>query len=192
MLVVDADLIAPERTRPLRRVEYEKLVELGAFEDERLELLYGTLVEMTPQGARHSECVRRLNEQFSRLLAGRAVVQVQAPFAASAESEPEPDLAIVPRGDYWRGHPSQALLVVEVADSSRAKDRSLKARLYAEAGVPEYWIVDLVGRTLEVMTEPAAGRYQSEQTLREGDVARPRALEDIALSVSDLLPPAER
>lgn len=186
--VVDANLIAPERARPLRRTEYEKLVELGSFANERLELLYGTLVEMTPQGTRHSECVRRLNRELNRLLADRATVQIQSPFAATNDSEPEPDVAVVPSQDYSLAHPSSAFLIVEVADTSLVKDRKLKASLYAEAGVPEFWLVDLIAGAIEVRTEPAGGRYRKLTTHGPGETVAPRAFPDAVMKVEALLP----
>src|SRR5689334_17135087 len=89
--VLDTAQLAPERPRPLRRTEYEHLVEAGAFVDERIELLEGVLVQMSPQGAEHADVVSRLNMLFVRLVGDRAVVRVQSPFAASDDSEPEPD-----------------------------------------------------------------------------------------------------
>jgi len=105
--------IAPERVRPLRRTEYDLLVVAGAFEGERLELLSGALVEMTLQGTRHSESVARLCRLLTRGLPDQYVVRAHSPFAATDDSEPEPDLAVVPDEDYSARHPSTAFLVVE-------------------------------------------------------------------------------
>ena len=185
--MLNPDLLAPEKLRPLRREEYDRLVELGAFEDERIELLYGSLIEMTPQGAPHAEVIRRLNRMLVIAVGDRAIVQVQSPFAASDDSEPEPDLAIVPTGDYSRSHPSQALLIIEVADSSARKDRVLKAELYASAGVPEYWLVDLARSVIEVRTKPLAGRYSELASRLRGEMLQPLAFPDISVTVSDLL-----
>src|ERR1700674_406937 len=113
-----------DKIRPLRRGEYDCLVRAGSFEGERLELLYGRLVTMSPQGERHAFSITRLTEILVRGLAGRAQVRVQLPFAASDISEPEPDLAVVVPGDYLDGHPRRALLVIEVAQASLEEDRS--------------------------------------------------------------------
>src|SRR5262249_47478229 len=103
----------PDVIRPLRRAEYDQLVALGAVEDERIELLEGQLVGMTPIGAPHSSAVQKLNALLVPALAGRASVRIQSPFAALDTSEPEPDVAIVPLGDYDTEHPNQAYLVIE-------------------------------------------------------------------------------
>ena len=118
---------ATEVTRPLRRVEYDKLVALGVFEHERVELLEGELVAMSPIGAPHHFAVTALTELLVLALHGRAWVRAQMSFAAHELSEPEPDLAIVPRVDYHAEQPGQALTIIEVAESSLAYDRGRKA-----------------------------------------------------------------
>src|SRR5450631_1217800 len=104
---------AAEVIRPLRRVEYDQLVALGAFQDERIELLDGALVAMSPIGAPHSSAVQKLTRLLVLALVGCAEVRPQLPFAALEFSEPEPDLAVVPLGDYDTEHPAQAHLVIE-------------------------------------------------------------------------------
>jgi Uma2 family endonuclease len=179
--------IRPERVRPLRRAEYDKLVELGAFnEDERIELLYGTLVAMSPQEPPHAGVLTELPTRFIRALGDRAVVRVQLPLALTEDSEPEPDLAIVPPGNYRKAHPSQALLIVEVADSSLRKDRIVKAQLYAEAGIPEYWLINLAEDLVLVHWGPEPKGYREIVEHRDGEL-RPIAFPDLALSVGDIL-----
>lgn len=129
--------------RPLRRSEYDRLVELGVFDDEPIELLEGVLVEMSPEGASHAWVVQELIQLFSGTLSRDLRLRVGNPLAANEWSEPEPDLAIVPAGDYRRAHPGTALLLIEVARTSRRKDLGVKAAIYAAAGVPEYWVFDL-------------------------------------------------
>ena len=109
---------AAEVIRPLRRVEYDQLVQLGAFKDERIELLEGALVAMSPIGTAHCSSVRKLNELLVLALHGRATVSCQLPFAALEFSEPEPDFAILPLSDYDADHPSEAYLIIEVSESS--------------------------------------------------------------------------
>ena len=115
------------------------------------------------------------------------LIQIQAPFAASDESEPEPDVAVLPVGDYSRAHPDRAWLIIEVAETSVDKDRHIKADLYAAAGVPEYWLVDLVANAVEVRTELRHGRYSRLTTHAEG-VLRPEAFPDLEVPAEALLP----
>src|SRR6478609_3237817 len=107
-----------EVIRPLRRAEYDQLIALGAFEDEKIELLDGEMVAMSPIGTAHGSAVQKLNELLVVALHGRAVVRCQSPFAASELSEPEPDFTVVSPGDYLDDHPGQAHLIIEVAESS--------------------------------------------------------------------------
>lgn len=181
-----------DRLRPLKRHEYDRLVELGAFEGERIELLKGVLVEMTPQHAPHASTVQRLSKLLIQAAGDQAAVRIQLPLAVSDDSEPEPDLAVVPPGNYDDAHPRTALLVIEVADASLARDRGLKMDLYATANVQEYWIVDLVEHLVEVHTDPLHGRYSETRTYRPGDSLRVRALAALELRVEDVLPPRPR
>jgi len=182
-----ADLVAPERLRLLRRVEFEHMVNQGLFRDERIELLRGQLVEMSPQHPPHAGTIQRLNTLLAPPLAGRAEVRIQLPLAVSDDSLPEPDVAVVSPGDYRRAHPTTALLVIEVAETSLNKDRAVKAALYAAAGVPEYWIVDLPGASVDVYVAPVQGRYTRRTAARSGDVLRPVALGDLDVRVADFL-----
>jgi Uma2 family endonuclease len=178
-------------TRPLRRTEYDKLVALGVFQGERIELLDGRLVRMSPIGPPHSSAVDELTERCVRQLSGRARVRVQSPFAALDVSEPEPDIAIVPLGRYSEEHPRRAELIIEVAESSLAYDRGSKLRVYAECGVPEYWIVNLIDRCIEVYRKPGSGRYWHVQQFGADASVSPEAFPDFELRVADVLPPAE-
>lgn len=184
--MIDPALIEPEKVRPLKRSEYDQLVELGVFEGERIELLRGALVEMTPQGSRHAHVLSMLNRIFMFGLRDRAELRIQMPLAVSEDSEPEPDLAVVPPGDYSQAHPTQALLVVELAESSRRKDRELKAALYAAAGVPEYWLVDLVDRAVEVRTRPEGGAYRDLARFERGTLS-PAAFADLSIDLGQIL-----
>jgi Uma2 family endonuclease len=186
--MIDPALLSSERLRPLRRREYDRLVELGYFEDEKIELLHGMLVAMSPQGAGHAHAVSKLFTLFVRGLGERAGVRSQAPLGASDDSEPEPDLAVVPNQDYSHDHPTHAMLVVEVAESSLSKDRRLKAALYARAQVPEYWIVNLTDRRVEVHHDPRGDRYPSVVTHGDGDVIHPACFADLRISIAEVLP----
>lgn len=186
-MLTDADL-APDRARPLLRAEYEQLVECGAFENERVELLEGALVTMSPQGPAHAHAIRLLSEVLIGALRGRAAVRIQSPLGLLDDSEPEPDLAIVPQGDHSRNHPSEALLVVEVADSSQRRDRVVKGPIYARAGVAEYWLVDLTSRTIEVHLHPQGSRFTHVTHYGEGQTLRPLAFPDVEVHIGSILP----
>jgi Uma2 family endonuclease len=180
--------VAYDSNRPITRAEYDELVRRGALEDANVELLYGRIVSMSPIGKPHSYSVMRLARMLGEALGPRADVRVQQPFAAPDESEPEPDVAIVPRGDYLDDHPKTAWLIVEVAESSLARDRA-KARLYATGAVTEYWIVNLVDEVVEVYREPRAQGYATTTQHHRGDVLRLASFADILVPVADVLPP---
>ena len=178
---------ALEEIRPLRRAEYDQLVEFGAFQDERIELLEGWLVEMSPIGPPHSSTVQKLTALLVPALVGRAGVRIQLPYAASESSEPEPDVAVVPLADYDTAHPSQAYLVIEVAQSSLTRDRGLKRSIYARSGVPEYWIVNLVDKSIEVYSNPADGDYTSNRCVAHSESVSPSRFPEISLRVASIV-----
>jgi Uma2 family endonuclease len=178
---------APEQFRPLRRVEYDQLVALGTFEGERIELIGGALRRMSPIGPPHTSTVDVLTQLLVLALAGRAWVRVRGSFAADELSEPEPDFCILPLGDYHSAHPREAHLIIEVADSSLPYDRGEKAHLYAACGVPEYWIVNLVDRVVEVHRGPAPKGYRQVTTVPKGARLRLVAFPDVELAVDDFV-----
>jgi Uma2 family endonuclease len=173
--------------RPLRRVEYDKLIELGAFQDEHIELLEGLLVPMSPMGPPHSSTVQRLTELLILALAGRASVRSQQPFAALDFSEPEPDIALVPLGRYDNAHPDRAYLIIEVAESSLAMDRGVKQRLYAACNVPEYWIVNLVEKQIEVYSDPDDGAYKRVRKCDSSQSISPAPFPAVVVRIADVL-----
>jgi Uma2 family endonuclease len=193
-----AAVIGPSlKTRRWRRVEYERLVEIGMFSGERLELLDGLLVVREPQGSAHAAIVAHIGRVLESVFGAGWHARLHAPVALDDDSEPEPDVAMVagePR-DYVRGHPSMAALVVEVADSSLRLDRRFKSGLYARAGVREYWIANLVDGAVEVHREPEPAaeaahgwRYRSVDVLRPPASVTPLAVPGGAIAVADLLP----
>jgi Uma2 family endonuclease len=185
-------------TRRWKRVEYERLIELGVFQPgERLELLDGLLVVREPQGSRHAAAIRRVLAALREALGDAWQIDSQLPIALDAESEPEPDVAVVPRhpSAYRETHPSHAVLVVEVAENSYRIDHEHKAGLYARAAIADYWILDVVREALEVHREPErwpdalhGWRYRSVSTLRPPAAVTPLAALDRAIPVSALLP----
>jgi Uma2 family endonuclease len=182
-----AGALTPDITRPLLRREYDKLVELGAFEDERIELLRGVLVPMSPIGPPHSSTIDRLTKIFVLALWDKATVRVQNPFAALEDSEPEPDISVVPLGDYDEAHPERAELLIEVAESSLARDRGIKLQIYAENGVPEYWVVNLVNHRIEVYSEPSSAGYRTVRHFERGQSVRLIRFPGLEVAVDDVL-----
>lgn len=183
----EAFSIEPELVRSLKRSEYDRMIELGLFQDERVELIRGVLVKRSPQLAPHASTVQKLNELLMTRLQGRFTLRIQSPIALSDDTEPEPDVAVVPLGDYEAEHPSTALLIIEVSDTTLKKDHG-KAAVYASAGIGEYWIVNLGARTIEVYSSPDGDRYAEVRTLRAGDALRPAALVDVVMAVAEILP----
>ncbi len=187
--VLASGMVVPRR---FRLGEYHRLIDVGVLgEDERVELLEGVIVEMTPQGRPHALVISRLNHVLARTLGGAYRVRPQLPLSLGDDSEPEPDLAVVTLQEEEAAevHPRTALLVVEVAgEDSLRKDRVLKGRIYAQAQVPEYWLVDVEHHTVEVYTEPEAqaGRYRGLRTLGVGEVLRASGLPEVSLPVADL------
>lgn len=163
--------LGDERIRPLNRSEYHRLGELGFFEGERVELLEGLLVSMSPQSAAHARAIVRLTRILARALEGRVDLELrpQLPLAASPQSEPEPDFAITAASDDESDHPPTALLAIEVSASSLTKDRVVKSRVYAAANIAEYWIVDLAARRVEVQLGPEGRRYSRQESFGEAD-----------------------
>jgi len=186
------------RTRHWSRLEYGRLIEKHVFHpDERLELLGGELVVREPHGDPHTLAVELVNEALVAAFGPEWRVRVQLPVALDEESEPEPDVSVAAgrARDRREPKPSRLALVVEVADSSLALDREHKGSLYARAGVPDYWIVNLVDRVLEVYREPAADATApfgwAYRVVRRRDAeagVAPLAAPTASIAVADLLP----
>lgn len=179
-------------TRHWTREEYERLVAEGFFQpEERLELVDGIIFEMTPQSAPHAVAVRLVRRALEGVFSEGFDVLVQMPLALDDGSEPEPDLAVVAGEDprqHLTSHPTSAVLVVEIADSSLRFDRERKAALYARAGIPDYWIMGLREKFLEVLRDPQNGVYRSRTILRAGDTISTLAFPSASFGVADLLP----
>lgn len=183
----------PERTQRLFTAdEYERMIETGILgEDERVELIDGEIRAMSPIGSKHAACVKRLIALITEQLGRRAIVSAQDPVRLSATSEPQPDIALLrPRADFYADRlpePTDIWLIVEVADTSVDYDRAVKLPLYAAAGIPEAWLVDLNAGAIEQHTRPLNGRYATVATLQRGEVVRAAAVDDFAAAVADIL-----
>ena len=183
-------------SRPHRftTADYHRMAEAGIFdEDSRVELIRGQIVDMTPIGAPHFGMVNRLTRLLSVLLAGRGLVSVQNPVRLDDGSEPQPDVAVLkPRADDYGSavpRPADVLLLIEVADSTLRYDRDVKVPLYAEAGIAEFWLVDIAGRAVEVYRRPKSGRYAEHRRVEPNASLDVAALPGAGLAVSDLFSP---
>ena len=188
---------APLTLRRWKRSEYDRLVDLGVFEREPLELIGGQLVVAEPHGTYHASAISAVDYAVRAILPPSWIVRIQLPVSLDDESEPEPDLVVVPGNpaDYRHSHPQRPALVVEVADSSLYFDREHKGSLYARAGIREYWIVNLVDRVLEIYRDPGPDpsalygwRYRSVTTLTPPAFAVPLGFASSRIAVTDLLP----
>jgi Uma2 family endonuclease len=176
--------------RPLTADEVLRMVDAGILsEDEPVELLHGVLTAMSPKSPEHEAVKSRLLSWLAPgMVASRHLVRIEAPLIVrDRTSLPEPDIAVVEPRDYTSRHPETALLVVEVAVSSVRTDTRIKPALYAAAGVPELWVVDVPALRVRVLREPCNGRYAVEQTAAVGDAVEPTHVDAPPLAVADLL-----
>ncbi len=175
--------------------DYHRMGELGILDSsERTELLSGQIVLMTAKGTPHVTALRLLATTLDTLLTNEpALVSTQDPIQLDNFSEPEPDLAVVQGEilDYADQHPrpEQVYLVVEVADSTLKQDCGLKARLYAQAGIADYWVLDLNNRQLHIFREPTPTGYTRHLILTEPNQASPLAFPQLSLDLTAILPP---
>lgn len=186
------------QVRQWTREEYDRLIGTGFFQPgERLELIEGEVVEMTPQGSVHAAVTGRAERALQQQFGPNCWVRVQMPLALGDLSEPEPDLAVVQGtpDDYLDHHPggAQTLLVIEVSDTTLDYDREKKARVYARVGIREYWLVNLVDRCVEVYRDPvkvgaAEAAYQECLRIESGRLPSPLCRADVTIRTEDLLP----
>jgi len=167
----------PLTRRPFTAAQFEQMVQMGFFaEKDRLELIQGEIIEMSPIGSKHAAAVDRLIELFSSVNR-QCIVRSQNPIRLSDLSEPQPDVALLRRRDdfYAAGHPQPAdvLLLVEVAETSLAYDREVKVPLYAQAGIPEVWLLNLNEAELTVYRSPVNGKYTEVRYPQPGDAVSP-------------------
>ena len=172
--------------------EYHQMACAAVFsEDDRVELIDGEIIEMSPIGRRHAACVDRLTRLFVTCLGKSAIVRVQNPVALSQHSEPQPDVTLLrPRDDFYASaHPSpnDVLLIVEVGETSVEFDREVKVPRYAEAGIPEVWLVDLSHGTIDVHRVPSTRGYEQVQTASSGESLTPLSFPQLQLLAAELL-----
>lgn len=172
--------------------EYHRMAETGVLrEDDRVELIDGEVVVMSPIGTLHAACVDRLNELLIFALARRATVRVQNPVRLDDHSEPQPDLVVARRAeDFYASRcpgPGDTLLTIEVGDSSARFDRNVKAPLYARSGVPEVWLVDLGAGEVQVCRRPTPAGFADVSVKRRGDTLSIEAMPELVLTVDEVL-----
>ncbi|BAZ00666.1 hypothetical protein NIES37_46610 [Tolypothrix tenuis PCC 7101] len=166
--------------------EYHRMIAAGILDDRRVELLKGEIIEMSPEGEPHAYFSTEAGEYLSRILGDRATIRPAKPITLANNSEPEPDIAIVQRlgREYLNHHPypENIFWLIEYSDSTLEKDLEIKSKVYAEAEIPEYWVVNLRKRQLIVFRDPQDGEYASKSTLTSGTIY-PIAFPDIAVAV---------
>ena len=177
--------------RLFTREEYHRMAEVGILKPtDRVELIRGEIVEMSPIGRRHQAFVDNMTQLLTLRIAGRAIVSVQNPVVLADDTEPEPDFKILRRRSLpykeLEAHGEDALLIIEVAENSLSYDRSTKLRLYAEAGIPEYWVVDCATESIEVHRSPDAGGYRDATRLTGSASASLLAFPDVRVTLAEI------
>lgn len=172
--------------------EFERMGEAGIFsEDARLELIEGEIVEMSPIGSRHAACVNFLNRFLNRAVGDIAIVSTQNPIQLDDFTEPQPDVALLRvRDDFYRNShpkPSDVLLIVEVADTTIDYDRLVKLPLYAKAGIPEVWIINLPAERIEVYARPSGEAYQTTKQVERGDDVESQTIASLKVGADMIL-----
>lgn len=184
-------MTVPLKRRLINVEEYHRMIEVGILtEDDRVELLNGEIIEMSPIGSKHAACVNRVSNLLMKLLFDKAIVSVQNPILTNDLSEPEPDITVLKLKDdfYSDKHPSgeDIHLIIEVADSSVIIDREVKLPLYAASNIPEYWIVNLEKKEIEVHKNPDGSIYKLRELMQTGDTIHFKTF-DLKIKVSNLL-----
>jgi Uma2 family endonuclease len=177
--------------RPITADEYARMREVGILrEDDRVELIAGEIRQMSPIGPLHAAIVRRLTTLLMQMLGDTTIVSVQSPVRLSDDSEPQPDIAVLKwrQDDYAHAHPtnSDVLLIIEVSDTTADYDRKEKMPRYAQAGIPEAWLIDISTQTIEQYTNPKSMRYGSVQILQPEDMLKSATVDAIVLSVESV------
>lgn len=189
VLAIDSPVPRPV---PISVELYHYMAEKGMFEpDERVELIDGEIFTMSPIGSLHVRCVNFLTQFLIGKLAGKYIVSVQNPIISSYDTEPEPDLTILrAKDDLYRDHlptGSDTVIVIEVADTTASFDRNRKFPKYAQAGIPEAWLIDLKRDVVEIHTDPGTSGYGVVRTMRRGERVVSSSIGDIDLSVDEIL-----
>lgn len=170
--------------------EYHRMIEAGILSDRHVELLDGEIVEMSPEGTSHAHLSSTAADYIRELLRGKATIREGKPITLTERSEPEPDIAIVQKlgEEYFDHHPypENIFWVIEYSNASLTKDLEIKSKIYAKAGIREYWVINLKRMELVVFTEPTDGQYRENQTFEDGDIS-PLAFAEVSIAVKQLV-----
>jgi Uma2 family endonuclease len=171
--------------------EYQRMGQVGILSDRRVELIAGEVLAMTPIGSRHNACVSSATHALVRAVGNDAIVLPQGSVRLDLYHEPQPDLALLrPRADFYAARlagPQDILLIIEIADSSVEYDRELKASLYAEYQIPEYWLADLTANVVSRYSEPEGRAFRKVESYRRGESIAPALLPSCVIAVDALL-----
>lgn len=173
--------------------DYHRMVDAGILgEGDRVELIRGEVLQMSPIGPPHNGAILRANHALSRMVGERALVSVQGAIRLDQYNEPQPDLCLLRLApDFYTSRhdePADILLIIEVADSSLEYDQTIKLQLYAETGIPDYWISDISGGRVLAYSSPQGRAYRSVRELRRGETIAPQLLPDCQIPIDVLLP----
>jgi Uma2 family endonuclease len=197
MATTEPEIFTEPRIHRWTREEYYKLGSIGFFEDKRVELIEGQVIDMSPIYEPHATAVTLADDVLREVFRKGWVVRVQNPLSVGEDSDPQPDVAVIEgkARDFKDAHPSTAALVIEIADSSLFYDRNTKASLYAKAGIADYCILNLQERQIEIHRQPVADEqaeygfsYADVHIFKEGEIVSPLAKPDAVIAVTDLLP----
>jgi Uma2 family endonuclease len=172
--------------------QYYRLAEVGVLKpDDRVELIEGEIIRMSPIGSPHAACVTRLTQLLHQHVSGRVIISVQNPVRLSEYSEPVPDVALLkPRRDFYAAHhpaPEDVLLVVEVSDTRLLADRNIKMPLYARSGIAEAWLVNLPRKLVEVYFDSTDGSYRESFKFKQGEVLVSPTVLGLSLAVDEII-----
>lgn len=186
--------ITPAKIRFWNVSEYHYLGEKGILHpEEKIELIEGQLIKMSPKGTLHTAATRRIAKTLTNLLVNKAAIYTQDPIELNDNSEPEPDVSVVKidPNDYVTHHPQteEIYLIIEVADSSLEYDCEIKAKLYAKSGIKDYWVIDVRERKLHLFRKPQKTGYETKEILSEIDSVTPLNFAELSIKISELLPP---
>jgi len=176
-----------------KTAQYHRMIAMGIFDAEpRVELIAGQVIKMAAKGVAHTAATKRTDRLLKHLLGDRALVQIQDPIQIDDYSEPEPDIAVVKTSpvDYSDRHPlpSEVYLIIEIAATSLKIDCETKAKLYAQAGIPEYWVLDVINRELYVLRASDQRGYNQQRILKADQRLSILAFPDLAIAIKDMLP----
>lgn len=164
------------KKRLITVAEYHKMAEVGILPESGIELINGEIIEMSPKGSKHTRIVKKFNKLLNQLLGDDFIISIQDPIIASDFSEPEPDVAILKyRADFYgdeHPHGNDALLVIEIGDTSVAYDRKFKLPLYAESGVAECWLINLAKQEIHTYWQPAGTAYKFSEFIQKGEIVK--------------------